>query len=390
MMPLATGHNAAMQRNSAIVIGIAVVVVAIVIGFLLFSSSPAAQPGPSASASASAAASASASPSLNAELLDRRWTVLYIGTDLNDRREEAGDVAHTDALMLASLSADQSELTLVSLPRDTVDVPLADGETWPRKINGLYTERGVEELVGAMETLYGVPIDGHLVLDMDDFAGLVEAVGTIEVSPPEPIVDPIVDLDLPAGDQELDSSEVLRYVRTRVDQDYGRMARQQEVVVAVVDKLVDPETDVDLQTLLESFDSLETDLPLEDLPTLVELARRARDAEVHNLLIEPPLITFEGDRGDGRGYILEPDVEAIRARVQDLIGEEGRLRTRKTPPSPRRPRRRHPRPRRLRHLRPPAPRHPRPRLPRPRRRPAPAPPRPAAGPRWRRASRRRS
>ena len=123
------------------------------------------------------------------------------------------------------------------------------------------------------------------------------------------------------GDQELDSSEVLRYVRTRVDQDYGRMARQQEVVVAVVDKLVDPETDVDLQALLDSFDSLETDLPLEDLPTLVELARRARDAEVHNLLIEPPLITFEGDRGDGRGYILEPDVGAIRARVQELIGE---------------------------------------------------------------------
>ena len=313
---------AGMQRNSAIVIGIAVVVLAVVIGFLLFSSLPEpGEPGPSASASASAAASASASPSLNAELLDRRWTVLYIGTDLNDRREEAGDVANTDALMLASLSADQSELTLVSLPRDTVDVPLADGETWPRKINGLYTERGVEELVGAMETLYGVPIDAHLVLDMDDFAGLVEAVGTIEVSPPEPIVDPIVDLDLPAGDQELDSSEVLRYVRTRVDQDYGRMARQQEVVVAVVDKLVDPETDVDLQALLDSFDSLETDLPLEDLPTLVELARRARDAEVHNLLIEPPLITFEGDRGDGRGYILEPDVQAIRARVQELIGE---------------------------------------------------------------------
>ena len=322
MMPLATGHNAAMQRNSAIVIGIAVVVLAIVIGFLLFSSSPEfTEPGPSASASASAAASASASPSLNAELLDRRWTVLYIGTDLNDRREEAGDVANTDALMLASLSADQSELTLVSLPRDTVDVPLADGETWPRKINGLYTERGVEELVGAMETLYGVPIDAHLMLDMDDFAGLVEAVGSIEVSPPEPIVDPIVSLDLPAGDQELDSSETLRYVRTRVDQDYGRMARQQEVVVALVDKLVDPETDVDLAELLDSFDSLQTNLPLEDLPTLAELARRARDAEVHNLLIEPPLITFEGDRGDGRGYILEPDVEAIRARVQELIGE---------------------------------------------------------------------
>ena len=52
----------------------------------------------------------------------------------------------------------------------------------------------------------------------------------------------------------------------------------------------------------------------------MELARRATEAEVQMLVIKPPLITFEGDRGDGRGYILEPDVEAIRAEVQSLIG----------------------------------------------------------------------
>ena len=40
-----------------------------------------------------------------------------------------------------------------------------------------------------------------------------------------------------------------------------------------------------------------------------------------SILIEPPLITFEGDRGDGRGYVLEPDVEAIRAAISAAIGE---------------------------------------------------------------------
>jgi hypothetical protein len=38
-------------------------------------------------------------------------------------------------------------------------------------------------------------------------------------------------------------------------------------------------------------------------------------------VIQPPLITFAGDRGDGRGYILEMDVEAIRAEVSELIGD---------------------------------------------------------------------
>ncbi|MBW3613664.1 MAG: LCP family protein [Chloroflexi bacterium] len=257
--------------------------------------------------------------SLDAELLDRRWTVLFVGTDLNAAREERNEPASTDALMLVSLSADASELTLVSLPRDTVDVPLSGGGTWERKINALYLEEGIDTLVGAMETLFDVPIDGHVVLDMDDFTRLVDAVGGVEVSPDEPIEDPIVNLDLDAGPQEIDAVTANGYVRTRVDQDYGRMGRQQEVLLAIVERLVDPETEVDVRSLAESLDSLETDLPLDELPTLLELARRATEAEVRHLLIEPPLITFEGDRGDGRGYILEPDVEAIRDEVRELI-----------------------------------------------------------------------
>ena len=260
-------------------------------------------------------------PTLAAELLDRPWNVLYVGIDLNRQREGDNAPSNTDALMLASLAEDQSELTLVSLPRDTVDVPLSDGSIYPGKINGLYAEQGIDALVGAMETLYEVEIDGHVALNMDDFEALVEAVDGVEVTLEEPLVDPIVNLDLEPGTQTLDAEQALGYVRTRVDQDYGRMGRQQEVIVELIGRLVDPQTELDLAALVEGLDSLETDLPLDQLPTLIELARRASDAEVSELVIQPPLIVFEGDRGDGRGYILEPDVEAIRAEVQSLIGD---------------------------------------------------------------------
>jgi LCP family protein required for cell wall assembly len=314
-----------MQRNSGIVIGIVALVALAVIGFFLLGGGSQ-EPTPSASVEPSVAASeapsAAASAELNAELMDRRWTVMYVGTDVNERRESEGHVPNADALMVVSVSADYSEVAMISLPRDTVDVPLPGGETYPRKINALYEEEGVEALVGAMEELYQVPIDGYVVLDMDDFSRLVDAVDGVEVELEEPLVDPTIELDLPAGPQELDASTANRYVRTRVDEDYGRMGRQQEVVMALVERLTDPDRDIDLRAVLDGFDSLETDLPLEDLPTLLEIARRATDAEVRQLVIEPPLITFEGDRGDGRGYILEPDIEAIRAAVAELIGEE--------------------------------------------------------------------
>lgn len=314
-----------MQRNLGIVLGVVILAALAVIGFFLLSAGSQ-EPTPSASVEPSVAASeapsASASAELNTELLDRRWTVMYVGTDLNERRASEGHVPNADALMVVSVSADTSEVAMISLPRDTVDVPLPGGETHPRKINALYEEDGVEALVGAMEELYQVPIDGYVVLDMDDFSRLVEAVDGVDVNPEEPLVDPTVDLDLPAGPQEIDASTANRYVRTRADQDYGRMGRQQEVLLALVERLTDPERDIDLRAVLDGLESLETDLPLEDLPTLLEIARRAADAEVRQLVIEPPLITFEGDRGDGRGYILEPDVEAIRAAVAELIGEE--------------------------------------------------------------------
>ena len=320
MMPPATGQNARMQQSSARwIIVVAVVVLAAVIGFLLFSNRQTAEPEASSSPATSVAPSASAS--VAAELTERRWTVLFVGTDHNAEREAAGEPINADSVMLVSLSADQTALTLVSLPRDTVDVPLPDGGTYEGKINELYRDEGIEAMQGAMETLFDVPIDAHVVLDMDDVAALVEAGGVVDVNPPAPLADPIVDLDLDAGPQELDAATALGYVRTRVDEDYGRMRRQQEVIVSLVERLTDPDAGVDLRPILDGLESLETDLPLDQLDGLLELGRRAGNAEVTNLIIEPPLITFEGDRDDGRGYVLEADFEAIRAEVQALIAD---------------------------------------------------------------------
>ena len=319
-MPPPKRHNVPMQRSSAWIVGVAVVVLAVVIAFLLFNrpAEPAATPSPSASEPASVAPSASSS--FNAELLERRWTVLFVGLDHSAEREAMGLPVNSDALMLVSLSADQSQLAMVSLPRDTVDVPLPDGTLFSPKINELYTDQGIDALRETMEGVFGVPIDAHVALDLDDMQALIEAVGGVDVNPPEPISDDIYqDLHLDAGPQELDAVTAMKYVRTRVDADYGRMRRQQEVIAALIERLTDPERDVDIGSVLGGFGSLETDLPLEELPTLLELARRARDAEVQNLVVEPPLITFEGDRGDGRGYILEADFDAIRSEVQALI-----------------------------------------------------------------------
>ena len=337
-----------MQRSSAWwIAGAAVLAIAVVVGLTLLSNRPASQatlppsasptptpaatptptvsstpsPTPTPSPTASATPSPIPTPTLTAELLNRRWTVLFVGVDSDFIRQRTNEPHNTDALMLASLSADQSTLTLVSLPRDTVDVPLASGGNYRGKINELYRVHGLDVLRGAMSTLYGVPIDGHVVMDMDDVAAIVHAVGGVSVNHPYPLSDPLyTDLQLPAGAHVLDGPTALLYVRTRVDQDYGRMRRQQEVIVDLVGQLTDPERAIDVRALVDALDSLNTDLPINELPTLLELGRRAYGADIRYLVIQPPLITFQGDLGDGRGYVLVADFASIRAQVQALIG----------------------------------------------------------------------
>jgi len=312
-----------MREQSSLLLGaVALVVIGAVVFFLVLGTPDGEPAGPSPSPTPAASPSPSPTPALNEELLSRRLTVLVIGLDLNQAREEDGFGANTDTLILASVAADQGEVTLISLPRDTVDIPLPDGGIWDRKVNAIYIERGVEALVGAMEELFGVPIDHHAAVDMDDFEALVAAVDGVTVEVAEPLRDPVLDLDLEAGRQTLDAETALDYVRTRVDTDYGRAARQQQVLLALLEELVDPGTELDLAALLDGLDSLQTDLPLGELPTLVEIARRAQDAQVTDEVLSPPrFITFEG-MAAGRGYILVPDVEAIRALARQLMGDE--------------------------------------------------------------------
>jgi len=312
------------RRTSTLAVIAGLVGVAAIVAFLLLNRGEGVPLLPSASAvSSEADGTPTPEPTLNQALLDERLTVLFIGTDSSEPRRARGAGVNADTYLLASVNAGQSEVTLISIPRDTTSIPMPDGSTWDRKMNAIWAEQGSEGMVAAIESLLQVPIDAYAELDMGEFVSLVDAVGGVTVSPEEPLNDDHLDFQLSAGEHELDGTTAQLYVRSRADSDYRRTERQQEVLLELARRFMDPQTDVDVAQLLDGFDSFQTTLPLEDLPTLIEIVRRAQDAQVTRQVLEPPeFIVFEGDRGDGRGYILEPDVEAMRAFAARTIGDE--------------------------------------------------------------------
>ena len=301
--------------------GVAAVVLAGVAGFVFLR--PGAQPSPTASPTQIGSATPSPTPALNQELLSNRLTVLLLGLDTNEPRRARGSGTNSDTIMVASISADQSEVTLMSIPRDTVDVTLPDGTVWQQKINAIFSVNGPQGMVDAVESLLQIEIDAYVQVDMDDMRGLVDAVGGVRVNPQAPLVNRPLKLRMPAGRQVIDGQTALGYVRTRLDSDYARAARQQEVLLELVSRLVDPERDIDIPMLLESLFSFETDLDLADMPTFIEIAKRAQSADVTDQVFNPQdgFVLQEGDVGDGRGYVIIPDIEAMRAFAAEHLTE---------------------------------------------------------------------
>lgn len=276
---------------------------------------------PTATPSPTLAASPTPIP-IDEAMLARRFTVLVTGIDSNASRRAAGVGINTDALMVVSVSPGQSRINVMSLPRDTVDIPMPDGSIYHGKINGIYEKLGIEALRGALSTLLGVPIDHYILVDMDDFRWMVDAVGGVDVDVKAPLSDAHVNLHLAAGPAHLDGATALAYCRTRVDSDYRRAARQQQVMLALVRKWLDP-SEATMVGSIATLASLKTDMGLDLLPTLLEMGRRAESAAVTTIVLEPPRFSrFVGiEPNTARGWVMIPDVPAIRAYVQAQLGD---------------------------------------------------------------------
>ena len=293
--------------------------------------SPSSTPSPTPTASPTPSPSASPTPTpkptpvpLDQALLTRRLTVLILGVDSNPDRASRNMPVNTDSMIVASVNAAHNRIATVALPRDTVNLQLAGGGIWTEKANALFRAKGIGALVGALQTTYGIRIDGYVLINMPDFGRLVNAVGGIDVIVPYALYDAPINLNLAAGRQHLNGNNAARYVRTRdQDSDYARGIRQQQVLIALARKLFAPTTKVNIPALIRELRSMRTNLPLAKLATLIEIGRRSVNAKVTSMELGPPRFAlFQGiDPNRGGEWVMVPDVAAMRAYVRSVMGD---------------------------------------------------------------------
>lgn len=173
---------------------------------------------------------------------------LLVGSDsrtgLSDKDVErlgtGGDLGttRTDTIMLLHIPL-TGNATLVSIPRDSY-VPIP-GYGYD-KINAAFAFGGAPLLAQTVEENTGLRVDRYAEIGMGGLANVVDAVGGVEICVDEAIDDPLANLSVQPGCQNMDGPTSLGYVRTRATAqgDLDRVIRQREFLGALLDRVTSP------------------------------------------------------------------------------------------------------------------------------------------------------
>lgn len=155
----------------------------------------------------------------------------------------------SDTIIVLHVPADRKSAQLVSIPRDTwVHIDDYPADDQHGKINAAFSFGGPELAYTTVEQLTGLTIDHVAIIDWAGFRDLTTALGGVRIYIPETFYDSSQRITWEQGWQTLAGERALQYVRTRHDipgttqDDFGRMARQQNFLRAVMGKMLSSST----------------------------------------------------------------------------------------------------------------------------------------------------
>uniref|UniRef100_A0A942T9G9 LCP family protein n=1 Tax=Neobacillus citreus TaxID=2833578 RepID=A0A942T9G9_9BACI len=225
------------------------------------------------------------------------FNVLVVGTD-NDPDQGTAygqrDATLNDVNILLHVSADHTNATAVSIPRDLVTpIPAcakADGSgTTPamaaQPINTAWGEGGLNCVVQTTQGLTGLDIQYAAAVSFRGVIEMSNAIGGVPVCVAQPIHDRYTGLDLPAGTSTLQGDQALAFLRSRHGvgdgSDLGRISSQQVFLSSLLRRVKSDETLTSPATLYKlaraAASNMQLSQSLGDLGTMVQMGRALQD-----------------------------------------------------------------------------------------------------------------
>lgn len=265
--------------------------------------------------------------------LEQPRTFLIVGSDSReDLPEELSGFGQyegqrADVIMLVQVVPDRGAVQILSIPRD-LRIEVGGGVA---KINGAFDD-GAAAIIEAVASATGLPIHHYIQVDFAGFAGIVDAVGGIEIDFPYPAQDLKSKLDVAAGRQVLDGAMALALARSRNYQEFrdsqwvyvdasdiGRTGRQQQVLTALLTQIDRPASVGGFANLVESLGGfVTTDGSLTE-DDIIQLAWQMRSVSAGD--IDAATAPVEGLEEGGISYVVfrKPEVYLVLGAFR--IGE---------------------------------------------------------------------
>ncbi|MCJ1705071.1 MULTISPECIES: LCP family protein [unclassified Rathayibacter] len=294
-------------KAAATVSGVGIVasisIVAIAATLLVQSAQPSVSLHPIAAGSEVAAGSV---PEIGA--LEGGFNVLVVGSDSRQGQGDAyGDPDEetsvlNDVNMLMHVSADHSNATVVSFPRDMyVDIPscvnAVTGETIPARYDTKINEAMGKDVslgcvAGVAEELLGVRVDYGAVVQFNGVIEMSNAIGGVDVCVATEIADPYTNTYLEPGVHSLEGMAALQFLRSRHGigdgSDLTRISNQQVFLSSLVrqvksaDTLLNPVALYGLAKAALGNMTLSTEL--NNVNTLVQMGLALKDVDIANVV----------------------------------------------------------------------------------------------------------
>lgn len=248
-----------------------------------------------------------------------------------------------DTIMVASIDPQTNEAALLSIPRDLyVQVP---GRDYYSKINAVHAygesqkeNNGPVLLEGLVEDITGLPIHYYVRVDFTAFKSIIDSIGGVNIAIDNSFFDYWHKISFPAGTEKMNGERALAYVRARYIEgpeggDFARTARQQQVLLAIREKVFSVQTAFDfsrLNNILNSLsDNIRTDMQLWEMKRFYEMSRLIKPKQVHSeVLTSGPKGELTGATeilGGTPASVLKPrtgDYSEIRAIAASLLNEQ--------------------------------------------------------------------
>ena len=254
----------------------------------------------------------------------------------------------TDVIMIVSFQPAHQVVTLISVPRDLwVYVP-----GWQmQRINaayqhgdlGHYPGDGPEQIKDTILFNLGIEIHHVALVDFNGFKEIIDTLGGISVPlncsfTDWHIIDPDKDdqdednwelYTIGPGVVQMDGDLALWYARSRLrSSDYDRGRRQQEVMRSIYSKALQLNMLARIPELYREIGStVDTDMGLEDVLSLITLAPNLHSARIRSYYINKDLITSW--RTPQGGSVLLPNGPAIQGMLRKALGPPDDLENKK-------------------------------------------------------------